>query len=636
MTSRLPRRALALVTIAVLLVLAAVVVTVVRGFSADDGEPTAGQKPTAWEVLVQRRYIDGPSRQLALDAFASIFGPIPGGRAVDADEIGTRSGTPVMRWIGPYWEQLSPEQQSVVRSYVVGTPESSAGPAGQSGPHVLRAPPDPLTPRIRRLVDRVAREFQERYPAVEFVEPGKRLEVRAWNTLHPKGHVVTGPLVYKGNSRRPEIASTSDRTYAGCLITFHRPFLEAYRASPSPDTDTALVALVAHELFHCHQLRLLGIPGYWGIRDWISEGSAQWAGMKYAFEGVPNVRDTTFWPSYFAPYTFDPPSRRQSLFARAEANVGFFAQLDTSLGSPDGPWRTIDLMLASADDKIAFGRAVIEVGATGRNFLADWARGFVGDAALGREWRTTGPGLGDYQPQPPGRLPLGTKTKTLAGWPAVDKRVVALREDVEAVRITVKGQGGLAWRGDAQTAKDVIDARQEQTWWYCLQPEKCSCQSTDRAGSRHITAALTGGVEEAHFLAEAKTGAELCAQVGGGLPGTYAGPQPNTDIHLRFEKAGDDEYTLTMTIEGSHGSTAQGCQQDYGPTVDPAQARLRPQKGRFEGIATSVYKHGKRCFFQTHAVTVTVVDKDTVKLCGAPSPTCSLARRIEPDPGPVG
>lgn len=199
----------------------------------------------------------------------------------------------------------------------------------------------------------------------------------------------------------------------------------------------------------------------------------------------------------------------------------------------------------------------------------------------------------------------------------------------------MKGQGGLAWSG-AQQPNNVIDARQEQTLWYCLQPEKCSCQSTDRAGADYITVALTGGMKKSHFLAEAKTGAELCAQAGGGLPGTYAGPQPDTDIHLRFEKAGDDEYTLTMTNWTSHGSTEQGCQQDYGPTVDPAQARLRPQNGRYEGIAISVYKHGKRCFFQTHTVKVTVVDKDTVKLCGAPSPTCSLARRIEPDPAPVG
>lgn len=405
-----------LVTAEGLLVLAAVVVTVVTLLSGDDGEPTAGQKPTAWEVLVQRRYVDGPSRQLALDAFASIFGPIPGGRAVDADEIGTRSGTPVMRWIGPYWEQLSPEQQNVVRSYVVGSPEGSAGPAGQAGPRVLRAPPDPLTPKIQRLVDKVDRDFRGQYPAVEFVKPGKRLEVRASNTLHPKGHVVAGPFVYKGNPRRPEIASTSDTTYAGCLITFHRPFLQAYRDSPTPDTDPALLTLVAHELFHCHQLRLLGIPRYWGIKDWLSDGSAQWASMKYGFKDVaPNVRDTTFWPKYYAPYTSDPPKPKPSLFAGAEDNMGFFAQLDTSLGSPDEPWKAIDKMLKKGNNNAAFDVVGSTATPSGRKFLTEWARGFVGDAALGPEWRTTGPGLGDYQPAPPRSSPSARRQRP---WPA--------------------------------------------------------------------------------------------------------------------------------------------------------------------------------------------------------------------------
>ncbi|MCX4632789.1 hypothetical protein [Streptomyces sp. NBC_01443] len=636
MTSSLPRRALALVTAGALLVIAVIVITMITLLPGGGREPTGGQKPTAWEVLVQRRYVDGPSRQLALDAFASIFGPIPGGRAVDADEIGTRTGTAVMRWVGPYWEELSPEQQNVVRSYVVGTPESSAGPAGPAGPHVLREPPDPATPGIRRLVDRVLRGFREDYPAVEIVEQGKRLEVRVSNTRQAKGYdVVTAPFVYSGGDLK--IPNRSATEYDGCLITFYRPFLERYSATPSPVPDTSRVALVAHELFHCHQLRLLGIPGYWEMKDWIFQGSAQWAGMKYAFKNVTNLWDTTFWPKYFAPYTFNPPRRKQSLFARAEANVGFFAQLDTSLGSPDEPWTAIDKMLKKGNNEAAFNVVGSAAKPSGRRFLTEWARGFVGDATLGPEWRSTGPGLGEhFQPDPPTELALGTRTQTMAGRPAVEKRVVPLGADVEAVRITVQGWGGLAWQGSTKRPDNVIDAPQEQTQWYCLQPEKCSCRFTDRSGARSITVALTGGTRKSHFLAEAKTGDELCKQqAGGGLPGTYAGPQPNTDLHLRFEKAGNDEYTLTGTLEGSHGSTARGCQQDYGPTLEPSKARLRPQNGRYEGIAVYVYTQGKRCYFQTHAVQVTVVDEDTIKMCDDTSPTCPLYRRIDPDPAPV-
>ncbi|MFI9047339.1 hypothetical protein [Streptomyces sp. NPDC053427] len=74
---------------------------------------------------------------------------------------------------------------------------------------------------------------------------------------------------------------------------------------------------------------------------------------------------------------------------------------------------------------------------------------------------------------------------------------MSIGSDVEAVRITVKDQGGLSWRGGGHKADEVVDAREEQT-------------------------------------------------AGGGLAGTYAGPQPSTQLHLCFDPVGDDEeYTLT-------------------------------------------------------------------------------------------
>lgn len=124
----------------------------------------------------------------------------------------------------------------------------------------------------------------------------------------------------------------------------------------------------------------------------------------------------------------------------------------------------------------------------------------------------------------------------------------------------------------------------------------------------------------------------------GGVPlaGTYAEPGSGV-VHLRFEEAGGGTYSLTMTSEGSHGRTAQGCEQDFGPPTDPAAARLSGQGSHYEGTAIGVSTVGRRCFYVVVDVVVDVVDRDTVRVCGGdPSqPTaCLTYRRIAPDASP--
>lgn len=123
------------------------------------------------------------------------------------------------------------------------------------------------------------------------------------------------------------------------------------------------------------------------------------------------------------------------------------------------------------------------------------------------------------------------------------------------------------------------------------------------------------------------------------LAGTYAAPENGAGVHLRFEEAGDGAYRLTVTEERSHGRTAQGCEQAYGPPTDPAAARLRGQGSHYEGtaIGVSVPFDDDRCFYLALDVVVDVIDRDAVSVCGADAsqPTvCRTHRRIAPDAPP--
>ncbi|MFI9047338.1 hypothetical protein [Streptomyces sp. NPDC053427] len=140
------------------------------------------------------------------------------------------------------------------------------------------------------------------------------------------------------------------------------------------------------------------------MADWIAEGAAEWAGAKYAYEGVNTVSPGTEWPEYFHPYTLNPRDRAQTVWARSYDAVGYYAQLDTTLDGYNEPWATIDGMMHQETNTEAFELAGNADRDKGRKFLTEWTRGFVGDAALGREWRTTGPGLGDQLPKKPKRL----------------------------------------------------------------------------------------------------------------------------------------------------------------------------------------------------------------------------------------
>ncbi|WP_058041973.1 hypothetical protein [Streptomyces roseifaciens] len=621
MSPRLSRRTgIIAVSVVVVGALVAALIVVLAG---GDSEERAKDRPTAWNMLLRRSTNEGVTKQLALDAYATMIGPIPGGRAVEAPDLGTTSSSPAVRWLGGYWADLSSAQRATVRTQVFGAGNGAAGSARGRAAGPVAAPPDPLRPELVRLVNRVAAGMAARYSDDTYTLKFLPLTVSTSDDVYTR---VPDAWATASASRDTDEGEdlTASADAESCKIKFWRPFLERYRSLPRPRQDKQILTAVAHELYHCHQYLVAGADR--DRQSWISEGSATWAALKYAYGEAAETEGSGWWEAYFDPM---PPKESKLLFKRSYDALGFYAQMEETLGF--APWPRIDQMLKLSN--IPAFRAASQV--TTETFLADWARGFVGDRRAGPEWETIGPARGSYRPPPPRMRALGQRMSTRIRNPEVVTARFRLGSSAEAVRVKVKGYGGLLWRGSSKPTPELVEAPQEKTLWYCLQPEQCSCTATGRPDAKELTVALTGGLDSSHFKAEATTGAELCEQ-GGAIGGTYEGPLPDTRIHVRVADAGDGAYTVTMTNFSSHGRSAQGCQQDYGPPTDPAEARVRPEGSKFHGTAISVNVHGKRCFYQAHEVVLEVVDSNTVKLCDpALGPTCPSYRRTGPDATPT-
>lgn len=188
-------------------------------------------------------------------------------------------------------------------------------------------------------------------------------------------------------------------------------------------------SLLAHEVYHCFQLELLGIEGQARLPEWLKEGSATWVGETFVGGSIASA---THWKRYL--------ETAGSLLDRDYDAVGFFAHLQNH---GVNLWRELDdlLQLPSA---LAFAQAARDAG---DDFLQTWPMGLARRPDLGADWDTDGPGILPREVRRAEQLLIVSAESPLSEAldPADQRLVQFFLSPGEAVRVQVSGYGVLHW-----------------------------------------------------------------------------------------------------------------------------------------------------------------------------------------------
>jgi hypothetical protein len=248
---------------------------------------------------------------------------------------------------------------------------------------------------------------------------------------------------------------------------------------------------LSHEVTHCFQYEAMGLKGVPQVdsRQWLTDGSAEWASYKYvndAWNGWDN------WDAYMS-------APRRTLYRRTYDAVGFFSHIDRRTRDQ---WRVVWRMWqawARENPIPERHRAAFRVAqqAAGNAGLAQtWATSFARRKDLGGAWEMHGPGL------PP---PVGQREPdqlTVDDGPRVDRllpaavglwRLVAPKGAV--VRVRGKGYATLHLAGKGDTRTPDVRLEGDYSTTYCVQ--ECVCPDGSNLG-RRIAVAAGGPTYLAH------------------------------------------------------------------------------------------------------------------------------------------
>lgn len=466
--------------------------------------------PTAWELLAARHNDEGLTRDLALDAFASLIAPIRGGQPAEADDLGTTSATPAIRWITGVWDQLDADQRNAFREYA----QVDVQPAKCRRP-VEQLPRRETQELIGNMVQDVAKEFEGDPRSLGTALPVTLPDIDlrfACTSIHPdepkstKTVLAWALAMTRDDSGRLNTTSGFPEV---CRVVITPQGAKDFETDPGEFTVT-----VAHELFHCHQFTIVGGRAVINGPKWVVEGSAEWAGERYA-NRVPENAATIRWQKYLhAP--------QKSLFKRDYDALGFYAHLENEGADPVA---TIGQMLQRSSPK-AFSTAVM---ATGDGFLERWAAGLVRDPVEAPLWELSGPGLANEHPERDveivdDRLALAAGTEprryTTRGPAAVWRVATQVGGDVELIEVAMAGHGAIRFDGPRLGINELLTYPSNTSTWYCVKNGGCACPDgmapmdrlIDRPNATGFTLAFTGGLKQGAVTVRPTSLKKACAE----------------------------------------------------------------------------------------------------------------------------
>ncbi len=352
-------------------VIAFTVALIAAGCAAGDGESDDGArergKRTFASAFSERV---GPNGEidlaLALDLFATAFGPLPGTDPNPLPTEGLTSGTLAVRAVRAHDAELTEAQRAAVAEVFEQTeevgvvPASGSPPAPAGGPGARARGPDRLLGIATDARDRIEAELGRPLG----------LDIRL-ETREP----LPGELEGEDD---PDVELLAFASVGGDPEACQVIVTDAGAALTGPDA----VSNIAHEVFHCFQDTVPA--GDATAPAWVTEGSAEWVGETLA-GGSEN--SAGWWSSWLA-------SPVSGLFTRSYDGIGFFSVLDAAVTKP---WSVFDgMMLLASQEAYDFA-----AGGAGTELLATIAKTIAREPDIGAEWEATGPGItGDRRYRP--------------------------------------------------------------------------------------------------------------------------------------------------------------------------------------------------------------------------------------------
>ncbi|BEP16621.1 hypothetical protein acdb102_49320 [Acidothermaceae bacterium B102] len=504
----------------------------------------------AWQTVLATVSADGSvSTATALQAFSLAFGPLPGVSLPPGNAGVLEDGTGPMRWLVGHWADITPTQRAAAIKLL---PHPQTQTQVQTSPKALGGP-HPMT------VTDAAYEtsgYKAQRTNFFYTQEAQQAEQEiAAKVGRPLGIPVTAYVNglstnYQGATSVYSPSGAYTGTPARCQV--------AISVQGDQLAGDDLGEMIRHEVWHCFEATIVGLHNYYNpsYPQWIIEGQAEWVGTTL----VPTAQqDSQFWP----PYLTEPG---KSLFSRAYSAVGFWAQLAES---GTDVWSELIPVLEASGNPAAFEAS----GATGDDFLSDWAAGYFRDASRGAAWDIVGPGATSAKPDPTTLTAPAGRTADASAQPYTAAVYTVNPVDADLEHFIFSGHARVSDTSghDYPINKDAL---------MCVKPAGCTCP----AGAQPPPSVpLTGGPFDLAVTGDPsgdsgtvsgeslKDYCQTCPTSGTAIPaGTYSGPISGSfleSLHVSGQGqdgSGQASFTGSLTIR-SDGTNVFGTIAVKGP-----------------------------------------------------------------------
>jgi hypothetical protein len=410
------------------------------GSSASPSAPPASATPagpfdpakSAWDNVLARIGPDGEvDAELAMDAFAAAFSPLPGRAAPPGELVQIDDGTLAVQWLQRFWGELTEEQQAYADALIRGQLPAGVGTTISSG--VARAGTQPLIVTaaeptdwptlIDSAISTVATRLGRVYTGTikhELVLIPIDLAVEFWHTGGwADSRDASGGIVGPAET---------------CTIYISPWMVNA--------TGAAALDLAVHEVFHCFDYDLGQIAAHHAVPAWVKEGAAMWAGQSVAGQTNLGAQQWTKW-------LLNPGA---PLFGRSYDAIGIYGLLESS---GVDPWSVMDEILLGGinGNAAAFGVLVTH---GGEFFLDTWGTRYWDNAAYGPLWTFAGAGFApSYLSAQPSNVVVENGSSVLKSAPFRAASAFSLDALADVVLISSQSAEGIARVSDAADAWQI-------------------------------------------------------------------------------------------------------------------------------------------------------------------------------------
>ncbi len=400
---------------------------------------------TAWERVASAIRPNGSvSLQTALQAFALVYGPLPGVHAPSGGRTAVPSGTLVGAWVLRYRARLSPRLRRAVDRDLGFTPRSHAARVASLGDSNFH-PSASITA--------TAGYWEGIYADAGHLAHQLKLTIVAGTTS--AGELTTKDVTAYADAYPVDQAGEESDTGPICRI----------RVSPEIASDAPFLSrILAHEVFHCFEFAL---DRHWTEQTpWVMEGMAEWAAL--------NVDPNTTYESeqWLWEYVENPDT---PLFERTYDAVGFYGHAHDAAGNL---WPKAVAFLNADTNEAQYAIA----GGNTEPFLSTWGSSVFRSGSGGAPWSMVSPVV------PPDVAQLNQAITNVFGDAIVLAVPYATHQyrlsavsGAPIVHIAIDGHARLDTSHNYTALKDA---------WFCMGASPCVCPP-DTTGTVPDTAPLS-------------------------------------------------------------------------------------------------------------------------------------------------